>query len=139
MGDKSTAQAGHLGDETLKDNTSADVSTATLSSPEQPLELIVNKEVLDDNSTQNEQNNEKSHDDTADVGGDTASENSTGEWRFTRRAQLVFATLSALSLMVALDGTSISVALPVCIPSRMLQCYRMLCHANTQQPELDHL
>lgn len=116
MGDQSTAQAGHLGDEALKDNTSAGVSTATLNSPEQPSDIIVNKEVFDDNSIQNEQNNEKPRDDAADVGGETASENSTGEWRFTRRAQLVFATLATLSLMVALDGTSISVALPVCIP-----------------------
>lgn len=114
MGDKSTAQAGHFGDETQKDNASAGVSTATLNSPEQPSEIEVNKEVLDDNSTQNETSNEKSHVDAADAKGETASENSTGEWRFTRRAQLVFATLATLSLMVALDGTSISVALPVC-------------------------
>lgn len=114
MGDKSTAQAGHLGDETLKDNASAGVSTATLNSPEQSSEIMVNKEGFDDNSTQNEPSNEKPHVDTADAKGETASENSTGEWRFTRRAQLVFATLSTLSLMVALDGTSISVALSVC-------------------------
>ncbi|KAF3390797.1 hypothetical protein DPV78_011129 [Talaromyces pinophilus] len=113
MGDKPTAQAGHLGDETLKDNASAGVSTATLNSPEQPSEIVVDKEVLDDNSTQNEPNVEKPHVDSADGKAETASENSTGEWRFTRRAQLVFATLSTLSLMVALDGTSISVALPI--------------------------
>jgi hypothetical protein len=120
MGDKSTAQAGHLGDEALKDNASADFSTATLNSPEQASEIALNKEVLDDNSNQNEPNNEKLHIDAADAEGETASENSAGEWRFTRRAQLVFATLATLSLMVALDGTSISVALPVCVSS---PCY----------------
>ena len=93
MGDESTAQAGHLGDETLKDTRNAGVSTTTLNSPEESSEIVANKEVFDDNSIQNEQNNEKPRDDGADVGGETASENSTGEWRFTRRAQLVFATL----------------------------------------------
>jgi hypothetical protein len=35
------------------------------------------------------------------------------EWKFTTRALLIFVTLSTLTLMAALDGTSISVALPV--------------------------
>ncbi|EEA23397.1 hypothetical protein TMatcc_002261 [Talaromyces marneffei ATCC 18224] len=113
MDDKSTAQAGQLSDETLKDNASAGVSTATLNSPEQPSEILTNKEVFNDNSIQTEVNNEIAKVDAADSKGETASENSTGEWRFTRRAQLVFATLATLSLMVALDGTSISVALPI--------------------------
>lgn len=34
-----------------------------------------------------------------------------------RRGQLVFFTLAVLSLMAALDGTSLSVALPVSLPT----------------------
>lgn len=139
MVDKPTAQAGHLGDETLKDNASAGVSTATLNSPEQPSEIVVNKEVLDDNSTQNEPNNEKPHVDAADGKAETASENSTGEWRFTRRAQLVFATLSTLSLMVALDGTSISVALPVCFFRSHAAVSPTIENFLTLATEIDHL
>lgn len=37
------------------------------------------------------------------------------EFALGRRGILVFFTLAVLTLMVALDGTSISVALPVCI------------------------
>lgn len=112
MGDESTTQSGHLG-ETLTNNASAGLSTTTLNSLEQPSEIAANKELRDDNSTQNDENDEKSHVDAAGTGDEASSTNSTGEWRFTRRAQLVFATLATLSLMVALDGTSISVALPV--------------------------
>lgn len=50
--------------------------------------------------------------------GDSSSQQSVEEWTFSTRAQLVFGTLSALALMVSLDGTSISVALPV-----RLRCY----------------
>jgi hypothetical protein len=45
--------------------------------------------------------------------GETSSQDSATEWRFTTRAKLVFSTLAMLALMVSLDGTSISVALPV--------------------------
>lgn len=38
------------------------------------------------------------------------------EFRPSKRTWLIFLTLSVLTLMVALDGTSISVALPVRIP-----------------------
>lgn len=140
MGDKLTAQAGQLGDETLNNNTSADVSTATLNSPEQPTEIVTNKDVCDDNSIQNDLNTEKPHVDAPNAEDETASENSTGEWRFTRRAQLVFATLSTLSLMVALDGTSISVALPVCVPPHIAVNTHLRTIANAYHMEkIDHL
>jgi hypothetical protein len=42
--------------------------------------------------------------------GETADEE---EWKFSTRALLIFVTLATLTLMAALDGTSISVALPV--------------------------
>ena len=121
MDDKSSfTQAGHLKGETLSYNASADVSTVTLNSPENHQEIAVHKESFDENPTQNEPSTENPHvegadvADVADTKDKTTSENLTGEeWRFTRRAQLVFATLATLSLMVALDGTSISVALPV--------------------------
>jgi hypothetical protein len=38
------------------------------------------------------------------------------EWKFSTRVLLIFVTLSTLTLMAALDGTSISVALPVRFP-----------------------
>lgn len=37
----------------------------------------------------------------------------TADFKMSRRSWLVFLTLAVLTLMVALDGTSISVALPV--------------------------
>lgn len=37
------------------------------------------------------------------------------EFALGKRGMLVFFTLAVLTLMVALDGTSISVALPVCV------------------------
>jgi hypothetical protein len=42
------------------------------------------------------------------------------DFKLGMRFYLAFATLSILTLMVALDGTSISVALPVCLK---LHCY----------------
>lgn len=120
ISDKMTAQAGQLGNEPLKNDISADASAATLASPEHTSEIVANKEAetrFDDKSIQlNDLTNEKLNVDAADAKDENGSQNSTEEWRFTRRAQLVFATLATLSLMVALDGTSISVALPVCVP-----------------------
>lgn len=40
------------------------------------------------------------------------------EFALGRRGQLVFFTLAVLTLMAALDGTSLSVALPVCLPDQ---------------------
>lgn len=46
--------------------------------------------------------------------GKRSEENSAhGDFKLSVSGQLVFLTLSVLTLMVALDGTSISVALPV--------------------------
>lgn len=39
------------------------------------------------------------------------------EFRPSRRLYVAFATLAVITLMVALDGTSLSVALPVQLPS----------------------
>lgn len=39
------------------------------------------------------------------------------EFKLSRRAMMIFFTLAVLTLMAALDGTSLSVALPVCSTS----------------------
>jgi len=42
------------------------------------------------------------------------------EFQPSRRLYVAFATLSVITLMVALDGTSLSVALPVSLPTKPL-------------------
>jgi hypothetical protein len=62
-----------------------------------------------------------------DPASQSASENGSQDtpdekWEFSTRALLVFVTLSTLTLMVALDGTSISVALPVGSSKLVCEC-----------------
>lgn len=113
MGDTSAAHSGQSEQNPLQKNYGTDASTATLNSPEQPREIASEKDVLDGNSTQLKNDDDKTIVDATDAEADNTSQNSAAEWTFSRGAQLVFATLATLSLMVALDGTSISVALPV--------------------------
>ncbi|KAK2821825.1 hypothetical protein FQN49_007636 [Arthroderma sp. PD_2] len=60
-------------------------------------------------TTEGEDRNGLSSDNSSTSSGHTE----TGEFRPTKRTWLIFLTLSVLTLMVALDGTSISVALPI--------------------------
>lgn len=107
-------------------NASADVSTSTLNSPGFLTEKPVNRSGEDTDTSEltinHDQTNLSIH--VADTETkaeetvpDQTSQDYTEEWRFTQRAQLVFATLATLALMATLDGTSISVALPVCFLS----------------------
>jgi hypothetical protein len=50
-----------------------------------------------------------------------------------RRGQLVFFTLAVLTLMAALDGTSLSVALPVSLPDYSNLLIRTILEANLDE------
>lgn len=48
--------------------------------------------------------------------GTVQDDSDSEDFKLSRRAIMIFFTLSVLTLMAALDGTSISVALPVWLP-----------------------
>lgn len=54
---------------------------------------------------------------SVDIPGDQDFDGKDEKFALGRRGQLVFFTLAVLTLMAALDGTSLSVALPVCLPN----------------------
>lgn len=58
---------------------------------------------------------------SVDIPRDQNSDGKDEQFALGRRGQLVFFTLAVLTLMAALDGTSLSVALPVILPDRSTQ------------------
>ena len=54
---------------------------------------------------------------SVNIPSDQDSDHKDEKFALGRRGQLVFFTLAVLTLMAALDGTSLSVALPVCLPN----------------------
>jgi hypothetical protein len=64
---------------------------------------------------------------------DQDSDGKAEKFALGRRGQLVFFTLAVLSLMAALDGTSLSVALPVSLPNYSNTLIREISEANFEQ------